>query len=93
MPTYHFENLSQLTVKPLGADQGLDIGLTFQSARHRRDTVQFNLSPKEAMCLLQLLKEIQQQFVWPVPEFSLQTSGKASLRVIVDNSKAGSGDV
>jgi len=93
MTTYHFENLSQLTVEPLGADQGLGIALIFQSTRHRRDTVQFELSPKEAMCLLQLLKEIQQKFVWPVPDFSLETSGKPSLRVVVNNSKGGSGDV
>jgi hypothetical protein len=88
MPTYHFENLSQLTVKPLGSDQGLGVGLTFQSTRHRRDTIQFELSPKEAMCFLQLLKEMQQKFAWAVPDFSLETSGKPSLRVVVDNSEA-----
>jgi hypothetical protein len=87
MPTYHFENISQLTVKPLGSDQGLGISLTFQSTGHRRDTVLFKLSPKEAMSFLQLLKEVQQKFGWAVPEFSLDVSGRPSLRVVVDNSE------
>jgi len=87
MPTYRFENLSQLTLRPLRADQRLGFSLTFQSTPHRRDTVQFELSPKEAMCVLQLLKEVQEKFAWPVPEFSLKASGKPSLRVVVDNSE------
>jgi hypothetical protein len=87
MAIYHFENLSQLTVKPLGSGQGLGGGLTFQSTRHRRDTIQFELSAKEAMCFLQLLKEVQQKFAWAAPEFSLEVSGKPSLRVVVDNSE------
>jgi hypothetical protein len=86
MGSYHFENLSQLTLKPLGAGQGLAVDLTFQSTRHRRDTIQFELSPKEAMCLLQLLKEVQQRFAWAVPDFSLEVSAKPSLRMVVDNS-------
>ena len=67
MPVYHFGNLSQLTVRPVGTDQGLRSGLTFHPARSRRDTVQLELFAKEAICFLQPLKDVPRGCGWAVP--------------------------
>ena len=69
MPVYHFEDLSQLTMKPVGADQGLRSDLTFHPTRRRRDTVQLELFAKQAMCFLQSLKDMPRTCAGAVPGF------------------------
>jgi hypothetical protein len=82
MADYQFKNLTSLTVKPLGEDQGLEFHLTFQSTTSRQDTIRFQLSPKPAMVLLQVLKQMQEKFDWPMPQFSSKAAKKRSLRVV-----------
>jgi len=81
MPVYCFGNLSQLTMKPLGADQGLRSDLTFYSRRRRRDTVHLELFPKRAMCFLQPVKEMPQKFARVVPGV-LNVLGKPSQHAV-----------
>lgn len=81
MPVYHFGNLSQLTMRPARADQGLRSGVTFHPTRRRRDTVQLELFAKQAMCFLQPLKDMPRTCAWAVPGF-LNVSCKPSPHAV-----------